>query len=225
MSYWNNTITLDLPIHGATRMWSRGGQDRLSRLINNIKISWYWLWFLRQYQYSSNTLYKINFNIKISWYWRGLNNQYQYSSNALFNINFKINISWYWRGFNNQYQYSSKALFNTNINIKKSWYCQIPCQDKKSWYCQDLVKIVSISRSEEGNKDGQNWLSRPINNIKIPWYWLWFTRQYQYSSNALYKININIKISWYWFILPNQYQYFSNDLFNIKININILLSC
>ena len=72
-----------------------------------------------------------------------------------------------------------------------------------------------------GDRDGQDWLSRPINNIKIPWYWLWFTRQYQYSSNALYKININIKISWYWFILPNQYQYFSNDLFNIKININI----
>ena len=102
-----------------------------------------------------------------------------------------------------QYQFSYEVLDKININSNI----------KKSWYCQDLVKIVSISRSEEGNRDGQNWLSRPINNIKIPWYWLWFTRQYQYSSNALYKININIKISWYWFILPNQYQYFSNDLF------------
>ena len=68
---------------------------------------------------------------------------------------------------------------------------------------------------------GQDWLSRPINNIKINWYWLGFPKQYQYSSNTLNKININIKISWSWFTLPNQYQYFSNDLFNIKININI----
>ena len=79
--------------------------------------------------------------------------------------------------------------------------------------------LVQSRMSISNTRDGQDWLSRPINNIKIPWYWLWFTSQYQYSSNALYKININIKISWYWFILPNQYQYFSNDLFNIKINI------
>ena len=83
----------------------RGGQDRLSRLINSIKISWYWLWFLRQYQYFSNTLYKIIFNIKIYWYWRGLNNQYQYSSNALFNNNNNSKTSWYYCGLLNQYQY------------------------------------------------------------------------------------------------------------------------
>ena len=140
----------------------RDGQDWLSRPINNIKIPWYWLWFTRQYQYLSNALYKININIKISWYWFILPNQYQYFSNDLFNIKINIKKSWYWFPLLNQYQYSSQLLDKININSNI----------KKSWYCQDLVKIVSISRSEEGNRDGQNWLSRPINNIKRAcWKW------------------------------------------------------
>ena len=114
----------------------RDGQDWLSRPINNIKIPWYWLWFTRQYQYSSNALYKININIKISWYWFILPNQYQYFSNDLFNIKINIKKSWYWFPLLNQYQYSSQLLDKININSNI----------KKSWYCQDLVKIVSISR-------------------------------------------------------------------------------